>query len=325
MQNADQRNESAEQFNAPTPASADLVRQDLDKGNLTAAERAYLDNQGIYTDAELQEIDKSADNQLRNNSPEDLPEGPLNEEQAESAMKAADDNALNNYQAEHKPGAAEILRSQEIFNKNNEILSELEASIGKIESQGTQGKVGKLVSFIPYLPAQIVGDIFALMKSRKMKKKLAELQDNLGELQQIDGRLKLIAQDKPLDPDKISPGGGHIMGLVGTGSGITGVHMMLGAGAFAKATLASTAAASPVGLGLVAAGGVLGLVSFVKKIMSWRNISKTKESLQEFKKAISDARTQNGVQKGNIDTYIEASQEGARENIQQNFPGTLAA
>jgi hypothetical protein len=322
MQNADQRNESAEQFNAPTPASADLVRQDLDKGNLTAAERAYLDNQGIYTDAELQEIDKSADNQLRENSPEDLPEGPLNEEQAESAMKAADDDAITKYGAENKPGMAEIMEGQEVLERNEQILKELEQLIAEASKEGTKGKVGKLAT-IPFSP--LIGGVYAILKGRKMKKKLAELQGNIDKLQNVDSKLKELASDKTLDPDKISPNGGHLTQIAGYSSAFVGGKILTAAGVTAKTTLSGMAAASPVGLGLLVGGAAVGLAGFIKVIMSYKNITKSQESLDKFRDAVSDAHVQNKIQQSHLQTYSQSYAQGARENIQQNFPGTLAA
>lgn len=308
MQNANNpdRFDDLDQFTIPANDNADGVNRDLENGHYISAESSFLNNQGGYTDAELEELNRSSEIQIRNNSPEILPEGDLSENQTESAMKAAGDEEIVKFEKNYNPGIQEIDDGAAICAENEIILKELDEIITEASKEGTKGKVGKILAF----PFPAIGAIYSLLKGSKMKKKLKKLNRNFLKLKNIDERLKAIGSETTLDPDKISPDKGHVENIAGSVVSTVGYGI---------------AGSSPIGIGLVVGGTALGIYGLYKVIKSYQNVTATQESLEEFKRSIADARVENGAQSQNLQNYANANTQGCRENIQENFPGILAA
>lgn len=304
MQNPDQR-ENIDQYMNPANDNADVVLHNLDKEHYISAEKTFSDNQDDYTVPQLEAFYKSADTQIINKSQQKFSDKDLSEEEAEFGMKAAENAAIINYERKAKPGLAEVERKIDIIKENENILNDLDRLIDEASKEGTKGKIGKALAF----PFPGIGAIYSILKGRKMKKKLERLQANLSTLKDIDGKLKQIGNESTLKPDKISPDEGHIANISG------GVISTVGYG---------LAGATPLGIGLAVGGSAVGIYGLYKLIKSWQNVSETQESLVEFRKAVNNAREKSSAQKENLQEYETACIQGARENIQTNFPGTLA-
>ncbi len=305
MQNPDQR-ENIDQYMNPANDNADVVLHNLDKEHYISAEKTFSDNQDDYTIPQLETFNKSAEAQIIGKSQQKFPDKDLSEEEAEYGMKTAENAAFINYGSKTKPGLAEVERKIDIIKENENILNDLDELIDEASKEGKKGKIGKVIAF----PLPGIGAIYSILKGRKMKKKLERLQGNLSLLKDIDGKLKQIGNESTLKPDKISPDEGHIENISGSIAATVGYSVI--------------GATSPIGLGLTIGGSAVGIYGLYKLIKSWQNVSDTQESLEEFKKAVNNAREKSSAQKENLQEYEAAYIQGARENIQTNFPGTLA-
>lgn len=299
MQNAD-KIDNLEQFTNPANDNADVINRDLNKGKYISAERAYLDNQEAFNDAELKEFDRLSDNQTRRISHKELPEGPLDDEQVESAMKVAGNEEINEVGGKYFTGHKEITRADELIIENNKLLDKMDNIMKNLKDEVWVSKWSKPISIFT-LP--LLTSIIGASSGLKLKKLLRKLNQNASELGVIGEKIKTMSLGKRLDPDKISPNMGHYLQIGGYTS-------LLGGGV--------VFAVNPgIGAGIVAGGALVTLAGKVKTAYDFFGARATQKSLKELKLAVSEAREENNKQNGIFEQHQSAYVKGARENIEK--------
>lgn len=307
MQNPDQR-ENIDQYMNPANDNADVVLHNLDKEKYISAENTFSDNQDDYTVPQLEALNKSADTQIISKSQQKFPDKDLSEEEAEFGIKAAEDVEINKLGGEYFVGHKQITRADELIIKNDKILNKMDKIMIKLEHDVSVSKWSKPVSLV-ILP--LLTSVIGISSGLELKKLLKELNQNASELEVIGTKIKTMSIGKRLDPDKISPNMGHYLQIGGYTS-------ILGGGL--------VFAANPgIGAGIVAGGALTALAGKLKTAYDFFGVRATQKSLEKLKLAVSEARKENHNQNGIFDQHQSAYVKGARENIETNFPGTLAA
>ena len=278
-----------------------------------AQEISELLNQGKFTQAEAlakeanlspedwTRISDEADNSIRNLSKEKLPKGPIPVEQARKIVTDAEDKKILDYGEENDPETQDIQALNGVIIENEDILQQLEDTIAEAKGQIAGNRWAKPVGFFAF---PFISDIYAIIKGRKLRKSLRKLEKLNSRLQNPQ-----VLSSK-IDADKITPSKGHLATIIGNTTSMVGYGALLGG------TVASAPVAAGISAGAIVAGGVTSLIGYIRQIISFSDMGKTKQTLESMEKRVDQARNTNNMVKAQINIYNKAYIQGARENIQ---------
>jgi len=277
----------------PTNGGAQEVRDLINKGKYQQAESLLKS-----TDLEAEErevLNKELNRSLREAAPGLPKNGDISFEQAEPAIKAAEDEEYKKYLIKNQPRMMEFEEMNGIVTENEGTLDELSNVVQAAEKQAAE-YTGSVRQFFK-IP--IISRFRAAAKGEELKK-------TLGRLEELNAELKNPALlDSALDADRISPDSNKLE-IAGNATFIGGLG----------ATLTGTLF-PPIGTIAMAAGLVTSVIGNMKSLADCENMDIARRKLALIKEKIRSARENNEAAKAQIHTGQDASIQGARENTEK--------
>ncbi|MCD6109647.1 hypothetical protein J7J83_02725 [bacterium] len=292
----EEREDTLEQINhQASHGQAEAIEKLLDQGKFKQAES--LARTADLSPEDWEQISTQADSSIRKLSKEPLPKGHIPTEQAQDVITGAENEAILDYGAKNDPETQNIGAMEGIILENETILQQLEDTIAEAKSQVAGNRWAKPVGFLA-LP--MISDIYAIIKGKKLRKSLKRLEKLNLQLQNPQ------VLNSKVNADKITPSKGHMATIIGHTTSVAG----------SVAVLASNPVTAGIGAGAMVAGGITSLVGYIKQIISFSDMGKTKQTLEKLEKKIDQARDTNNMAKMQVSMYQSAYTQGARENLQ---------
>lgn len=279
MRNPNQ-NDNFEQFNAPVPATADLAKQQIINHEYNSAYEPL--SKAEYADAQWNDLSKGVDNaSLPENQKEPLSVAEYEKAQQEELNKNIDTFGTENNDAMKTAEDFVILRKE-----MNKLIEELLDAIAKARKQGE--KLKKNRSTVTLFP--IIGSLFGVAKSRKLKKLLKEV-----EVKQEALSSKQVEIKQKIEIDGISPSFNH--------------NAMIASGIFGTGSIALD---NP---GIGVAGTIFDLIGTLRAFKSHEKLIRLDVKLEDFEKSLVKNLEQNTESIVRLETFRDQYREGAIENL----------
>lgn len=278
-----ENSENPELIQSPAPASADVVRDQVQRGEFT---NAYQYCQKInLPETEWEDLSKNVDNAAlpENNNPKQ----PLTPEEFEALEKEDLYKQIDEFGTEHNPEMRFVNRSEEAVSESQELIDELLELIQKAKNQigDSRGAHQWSVTAFP-----VIGSIYGLIKSRRFKTNLQKIEKLHGLVN--NGQLNL---PPTLKADVISPAKGQGKQIGGTAAAIGG-GLLLG----------------PLG---TLPGLITTLYGKFQSFESFEKSGKRYEDLVKLENELIDLKNQNSDAENICSEAQTEYREGAIENL----------
>jgi hypothetical protein len=275
--------ESPEQIQSPFPASAEVIREQIKRGEYGSAYE--YSKKTDLSDKEWENLSKNIDTYaLPENKAKKLP---LNPKEFEDAQKENLYKQIDEYGVEHNPTMRFVNRTENAVSESQQIINELLELIQKAKDQAGNSRESHKwgVTVFP-----VIGSIYGLIKSKRFKTNLKKIENLYGKLN--NGQLYL---PPTLKADSVSP-------ALGQGKQLTGIT-----GSIAGGILLGPLGALP--------GAITALYGKFQSFNSFENTGKTYEDLERLENELIDLQNQTrNTENTCSDAHAEYC-EGAAENL----------
>jgi hypothetical protein len=282
MRNTNQP-DNLEDFKTPAPAMEDLAKKQIQNheyesayGPLSKAEMA---------DAQWNDLSKGIENA---SLPEDRDrKEPLSPEEYEQAQQEELNKNVDAYGVEADK-TMEVAEDYTVIRKDiNKLIEELLDAIEKARKQTDKVKKNRATTTI----FPVIGSIFGIAKTRKLKKLLNEVKEKQDALKDKEEELKTR-----IDIDGLSPAFNH--------------DAMIASGIFGTAGIVT----GNIGMGL--AGGVFDVIGTLRAFESHEQLIRLDIKLEDFEAGLKKALENNTESIIRLETYRGHYRDGVIENLQ---------
>lgn len=275
--------ENSEQFKSPVPASAEALREQIQRGEYGGAyEYCQKTN---FSDKQYEEFSKNVDMAAL---PEQKTEKmPLSPAEFEAAEKENLYKQVDEFGVEHNPAMRFVNRSEETINESQKLIDELLTLIEKAKDQADDSRESHRFGVTAF---PVLGSIYGLIKSKRFKSNLEKIEKLTAKIN--NGELNFPPS---LKADSVSP-------ALGQGKQLTGVTGALAGGIFL----------GPLG---ALPGAITALYGKFQSFNSFEKTGKTYEDLEKLENELIEMKNQGSQAINACDDAQSEYREGAIENL----------
>lgn len=275
--------DNLEDFKVPAPAMEDVAAKHIKNHEYDAAYENL--SKAEFADAHWDRLNKGIDTA---SLPENRNEKePLSPEEYEQAQQEELNKNVDAYGVEADK-TMEVAEEYTVIRKDiNKLIEELLDAIEKARKQTNKVKENRATTTI----FPIIGSIFGIAKTRKLKKLLNEVKEKQEALKDREDELK-----QRIEIDGLSPALNH--------------NAMIASGIFGTAGILSGS------LGMGIAGGVFDVIGTLRAFESHEQLIRLDIKLEDFEAGLKQALENNTESIVRLETYRGHYRDGVIENLQ---------